>query len=197
MMTASPKFSTSDMPRRRRSRLHVDEALKIDAIDLAPTIRLGDGAEDQLRWPLVGVRLNARVVDGDLLLTGGPAEARIKLLPVQIAHGRRWWMFACPTCGVRRRRLYLPYGRRDWECRRCHRLVARRVPNVDVYRIAAEVERLQGQVRRLDYVRRLRQGPVVGETDSLAGDDGPDPKALRQEVAAVRKYIERLSPPGV
>ena len=196
-MSTSATFSTQEMPRRRRSHLHVDEAMKLDAVELAPTTSLGDGAEDDLSWPLVGVHLHARVSGDALVLTGGPEETRIRLLPVQIAHGRRWWMFQCPVCGARRRRLYLPYKRTHWACRRCHRLVARRVPRVDVDRIANEIEDLHDQVRRLRCVWGLNEGPVVGQRQLMNGGRDPDPEAIREKIAAMRKFIERLAPPGV
>ena len=41
-----------------------------------------------------------------------------------VSVGRRWW-FACPSCGRRAGKLYLPPGERHFCCRLCHRLTYR------------------------------------------------------------------------
>ncbi len=123
-------------PRKRTA----DECLALDINDLARQGLLADRRrEGQLRWHdrrtgerLLPLSYHFERVDrqtGRLKLVysvdGCPQEQTIALTTARLVSvGRRWW-FACPHCGRRAGKLYLPPNEQQFGCRVCHRLTYR------------------------------------------------------------------------
>lgn len=196
LMTSNSLFSTTTPPRRRRERPHVSEALPLDAVDLAPFVREPEGEPVRLVWPDTQIELTFQRDGDQLLVLDGPAPTTIELAKVTIAHGRSWRLFVCGSCGVRRRRLYLPWDEGDWACKKCHRLVTRhrRRPEALQY-LHREWQRLGHEIERVRRVQHLGDRPVVVRRDD-PDVDGPTARDLMRDVAAVRKVLGRLAPPG-
>jgi hypothetical protein len=120
-------------PRKRA----VGECLVLDINELARQGLLGDRRrEGRLRWHdrrtgerLLALSYHFERIDrqtGRLKLVysvdGCHQEQTIALTTSRLVSvGRRWW-FACPGCGRRAGKLYLPPDARRFGCRLCHRL---------------------------------------------------------------------------
>lgn len=143
---------------------------------------------DGSHYAEVGVELRPDPVDpGDPALRatlswrageGPPTYARVRIEPVALRYGWRWFL-VCPRCGRRRVRLYLP--RADWptfQCRACARLAyhsQRLAPNDRLFhrarvltrRLGADWEALAGappkppRMHWPTYERRLDQLEAV------------------------------------
>ena len=115
----------------------VDECLALDINELTRQGLLADRRrEGQLRWhdrrtgerPLAlsyhFERINGRTGRLKLVYSVDDChqEQTIALTTTRmVSVGRRWW-FACPRCGRRAGKLYLPPGEQFFGCRLCHRL---------------------------------------------------------------------------
>ena len=214
----------------------VEDCLVLDVFDLAKQGYLRDGASSTSRWKqeerVVGTvawRLTGGALHLTYTVTMGDDGKTDYSYPVSLGHtpgtfgGERVW-FACPSCGKRVRKLYLPpSGWRFW-CRTCHDLsyasrqkrrsaeakAWERVPQLREElerpglpgrrwrKTYAETGQLLGTLKGLETLKETRRRPL-SDPAHKKGPGRPSKRELRQRAKAEREAAKAVMvkrPPG-
>lgn len=181
---------SASAPRARpRSRLYVDESVRLAVEDVGPL------ADDEapgtkslsLRWPGSSICLT---LEGDaerFRIHGTPRTSEVSWMFTQ-AGACRVRLFRCPGCGLGRKHLYLAPGADSFACRRCSRLVYRPCGSASpIERLERAASALVEDVQRLKWLSSLGERPQRADVQTTA-------KRLRQECERLRRIVLAATP---